>query len=77
MSTVLRVDPCRFHFYSADGVEAPHIHVRAGKARAKFWLSPVRFATSVGFKPHELRKIERLVIKRQQLFLEVWYDYFT
>ncbi len=76
MPTVHRIGPYRFLFYSADGTEPPHIHIRAGKAQAKFWLAPVRFATSSGFKPHELRRIERLVIEHQQLFVEAWHEHF-
>ncbi len=76
MPTVIIIGAYRFHFYSADGNEPPHIHIRAGKAHAKFWLSPVRFETSNGFKPHELRKIEKLIIKHHNEFLEAWNEYF-
>jgi hypothetical protein len=77
MPTVLRIKRFRFHFYSADGNEPPHIHVRAGKANAKFWLTSVKLARSSGFKAHELRKIETLITNHQQALLEAWHEYFT
>lgn len=38
MPTVLRVGRFRFHFYSNEGREPPHIHVRASEGECKFWL---------------------------------------
>ena len=35
MPTVLRIGPYRFHFYSREGNEPPHIHVQAGEDEAK------------------------------------------
>ena len=63
MPTVLRVGPYRFHFYTAEGREPPHIHVARDDIEAKFWLCPVALATNYGFAPAELQKIERLVIE--------------
>ena len=76
MPTVLKVSRFRFHFYSADGDEPPHIHIRADRANAKFWLSPVRLARSSGFKANDLRRVEKLVIKHQEALLEAWNEYF-
>lgn len=61
MPTVLRVRPFRFHFYSDEGNEPPHIGVAAGEC--KFWLNPVKLARNRNLKPHELREVERLVIE--------------
>jgi len=41
MPTVLRIGPYRFHFYSREGTEPPHIHVARDDFEAKFWLQPV------------------------------------
>jgi len=38
MPTVLRWGPYRAFFYSNEGGEPPHIHVRSGGFEAKFWL---------------------------------------
>ena len=74
--TVLRVGPYRFFFYSNEGQEPPHIHVRAGDALAKFWLDHVSLASSRGFNGRQLKKIERLVQTHRETLLEAWYAYF-
>jgi len=69
MPTVLRIGPYRFFFYAGDGVEPPHIHAERERNIAKLWLGPVRLARSGGFRPAELRDIERLVNDNETTFL--------
>ena len=38
MPTVLRIGPHRFHFYSRENDEPPHIHVTRDDIESKFWL---------------------------------------
>ena len=76
MPTVLRLLGWRFHFYSDEGAEPPHIHVETSDGECKFWLSPVRLARSERVKPIELRRIETVVAEREQFFLEKWHGYF-
>ncbi|MEN9481193.1 MAG: hypothetical protein RLZZ298_2588 [Pseudomonadota bacterium] len=76
MPTVLRLLGWRFHFYSDEGAEPPHIHVESSDGECKFWLSPVRLARSERVKPIELRRIETVVAEREQFFLEKWHGYF-
>ncbi|MEI8292061.1 MAG: DUF4160 domain-containing protein [Verrucomicrobiota bacterium] len=57
----MRIGPYRFHFYSKEGSEPPHIHVARDDYEAKFWLRPVSLAANFGFAPAELSRIERLV----------------
>ena len=40
MPTVLRLLNRRFHFYSDEGHELQHIHVRTPDGECKFWLAP-------------------------------------
>ncbi len=47
MPTILKIGAYRFHFFSADGFEPPHIHVTSEKSIAKFWLNPVIFENSL------------------------------
>ncbi len=77
MPTVLRILNWRFHFYSDEGTEPPHIHVDIGDGECKFWLNPVRLARSENIKPVELRRIEAAVIENEALFLEKWHEYFA
>ena len=48
MPTVLRLSSFRFHFYSDEGNEPPHIHVATPEGECKFWLDPVRLARNKG-----------------------------
>lgn len=72
MPTVLRIGPYRFHFYSREGNEPPHIHVECGDVEAKFWLRPVSLAANHGFSNAELRDIHRLVEENCQTFLAAY-----
>jgi len=65
MPTVLRVGAYRFHFYSDEGDEPAHIHVRFQGQECKFWLEPVRLASNRGIPQYEIRTIERLVFEHQ------------
>ncbi|HJT34906.1 MAG TPA: DUF4160 domain-containing protein [Pirellulales bacterium] len=49
MPTVLRVGRFRFFFFSNEGQEPAHIHVRAGSDEAKYWLEPIELAPDYGF----------------------------
>jgi hypothetical protein len=75
MPTVLRVGPYRFHFYSRENTEPPHIHVLRDSAEAKFWLRPVALAANRGFHPAELRDIERLVEEYCEKLLEAFTEF--
>jgi hypothetical protein len=61
MPTVLRIGKFRFHFYSDERGESPHIHVAVAQTECKFWLTPVAFAGSKGLRPADVRRAERLV----------------
>ncbi|MBC8179700.1 DUF4160 domain-containing protein [candidate division KSB1 bacterium] len=75
MPTILRVGPYRFYFFSNEGKEPPHIHVKAGRDLAKFWLSPIDIASNHGFRAHELNKIEKIIVEHQIELLEAWNEY--
>ena len=76
MPTVLRVGPYRFFFYSSDGDEPPHVHVQRDTAVAKFWLEPLRLDYGTGFRPSELRRIERIIDENRSTLVEAWNEYF-
>ncbi|MBC7228042.1 MAG: DUF4160 domain-containing protein [Thermoflexales bacterium] len=76
MPTVLQEGPYSFVFFSSDGGEPPHIHVKREHRIAKFWLNPVRLAKNRGFAAHELNQIARLVVKYESVLLEAWHEFF-
>ena len=73
MPTVLRIGAFRFHFYSDEQDEPPHIHVRTPDGECKFWLGEIRLARNRNVKPHDLRIIEQLVFEHQLLLLEKYH----
>ena len=76
MPTVLREGPYRLFFYSADGIEPPHVHVERDFKIGKFWLDPVRMQSSGGLNRAEIRRIARMVEAHQPALIEAWYEYF-
>jgi hypothetical protein len=75
MPTILHVGRYRFHFFSNEGEEPPHIHVKAGEDQAKFWLEPIQLASNYGFKGRELSEIARIVQRHREEFLEAWNEH--
>lgn len=76
MPTVLRWGPYRAFFYSADGAEPAHVHVRNGDMEAKFWLHDLSLAVNVGFRPHEIGSIIRKLRTHQSDLLDAWNEHF-
>jgi hypothetical protein len=76
MPTVLRIGRFRFFFYSNEGQEPQHIHVKAGGDEAKFWLDPIALTVNYGFNGRELNEIEQLVEQHWAELLEAWNEHF-
>ncbi len=75
MPTVLRIGRFRFHFFSDEGHEPPHIHVRTPDGECKFWLEPaIMLASNKGVASHELRRIEALVFEHQKQLKKAYDD---
>ncbi|MEM8800751.1 MAG: DUF4160 domain-containing protein [Pseudomonadota bacterium] len=77
MPTVLRTKGYRFYFFSNENDEPPHVHIDKGGASLKAWLEPVALARNLGFRPHEINAILRLVEADKPKLLEAWHDYFS
>jgi hypothetical protein len=75
MPTVLRVGRYRFVFFSNEGNEPPHIHVKAGRDEAKFWLDPIRLAANYGFNARALNEVEGIVRENGSELLEAWHEH--
>ncbi len=77
MPTVLRIGRFRFHFYSNEIHEPPHIHVATADGECKFWLEPVALAQNMGLRPTTVRKIERLVYEHLEYLRDKYHEYHT
>ena len=77
MPTIDDIGPYKLFFYSAEGDEPPHVHIRRDRFTAKFWLNPIRLARSRGFSDHELRSVQRLVEANRERILEAWHEHFN
>ncbi|MGA1823087.1 MAG: DUF4160 domain-containing protein [bacterium] len=75
MPTVLKIGSFRFHFYSDERGELPHIHVATPDGECKFWLEPVRLARNRGVAPHVVREIERLIFQHCGFLKEKYNEY--
>jgi Domain of unknown function (DUF4160) len=76
MPTVLRWGPFRAFFYSNEGGEPAHVHVRAGDAEAKFWLHDLSIAANAGFPAQELGDIVRHLKVHRDTLQAAWHEHF-
>jgi hypothetical protein len=72
MPTILRTGPYRFHFYSRENREPPHVHIARDDLECKFWLKPVSLARNYGFSANELNRLAPLVEIHKDHLLEAW-----
>jgi hypothetical protein len=77
MPTVLRSGAYRLFFYSADGIEPPHVHVERDDKTAKFWLRPIRLQQSGGFNRVEIARLRGIVEENLEALLRSWDEYFV
>ena len=67
----------RFFFYSAEGDEPCHVHVKKGEGDGKIWLEPeLREEYLVDFKSQEKKQIRKIVQEQRDYFIRQWYEYF-
>ncbi len=76
MPTVLRWGPYRAFFYSNEGGEPPHVHVRSGNSETKIWLNDFSVAINFQFRSHELNAIIRHLEAHRDEVMDAWYDHF-
>jgi hypothetical protein len=72
MPTILRSGPYRVYIQSHEPNEPRHVHVDRDELSCKFWLAPVSLAANLGFRPHELRDIERMIVERRDDLARAW-----
>lgn len=77
MTTLLRIGPYRFFFYSGDRNEPKHVHIARDDKIAKVWLEPIRLHNSGGFNRNEISRILKIIEENRESMLEAWNDYFN
>ena len=61
-----------FFFYSNEGVEPIHVHVRKAGGFAKFWIEPVELEFSQGMKTSDIQHAEELIIAHLEMINKKW-----
>lgn len=72
MPTVMRSGPYHFFFYSNEGSEPRHVHVRYGDSEAKFWLEPLTLAWPLGLNDRQLAQVKRHIDDNLAFLIESW-----
>jgi hypothetical protein len=72
--TVLRWGPYRAFFYSNEGDEPAHVHVRAANREAKFWLHDMSVVVNAGFAA--LGDIIRHLRQNREQLMAAWHEHF-
>lgn len=75
MPTIHRERGYRFHFFSDERQEPPHVHVQQGDGEAKLWLADGSLAYSVGFGAAQLRVVRQIVKANRESMLRAWREY--
>lgn len=75
MPTILLWNGYRFHFYSNEKGEPPHVHVSKDGATCKLWLPELELAYNDRFKHNELRAIMEGVALHADTLLAAWTKY--
>ncbi|TFH12713.1 MAG: DUF4160 domain-containing protein [Lentisphaerales bacterium] len=79
MPVVFRYKGYRFFFYSNEGMprEPLHVHVRRGKAVAKFWLEPEpAVAEAYAMTGAELHELLDVAVEHRGEIERFWNEYF-
>ncbi len=63
-------------FFSDEGTEPPHVHMRHAGGEVKLWLRPVRIVWQKKLNKPEIRQAFELVRKHEGRILEAWTAYF-
>ena len=74
MAEVFRKFGFVFFFYSSEGQEPMHVHVRKAGGFAKFWIEPVELDFSQGMKVGDIKIAEELVFEYLELIKTKWYE---
>lgn len=77
MPKILEVNGFKFYFWSKEGDEPPHVHIKKGDGNAKFWLIPeIKEKYSYGFTVREKRDIRDIINDNLETLINHWNEFF-
>jgi hypothetical protein len=76
MPAVLRWGSYRAFFYSNEGDEPAHVHVRTGNKEIKIWMHDLTVAANMGFAAHEVGDIIRHLRANREKVMATWNAHF-
>ena len=77
MPTILLINGFRFFFFSADGKEPIHVHVKKGDGDGKIWILPEPHpAYLIDFTAQEEKQIMDIVTEKKSIIIKKWNEYF-
>ena len=77
MPTILRKNGYHFRFFSNEGTEPCHVHVRGKDGVMKVWLPAVVVADVRGYTPKQQREILDIIRADKALLVEAWNEFFS
>jgi len=63
-----------FFFYSNEGQEPIHVHVRKAGGFAKFWIEPVELEFAQGMKVGDINRAEKLIYENLEIIKIKWHE---
>lgn len=75
MPTVFTKEGFRFHFYSNERNEPPHIHITGKGGEMKVWLPSLAVESSFGLSPPEQRRAMQIVKANVPLLMGCWNEF--
>jgi hypothetical protein len=76
MPSLFRLEGFVFSFYSSDGNEPVHVHVRKAGGAAKIWMEPISLARAEDMDWRDIKRAMELAEHHKKLILEKWNEYF-
>jgi hypothetical protein len=61
-----------FFFYSNEGQEPIHVHVRTAGGFAKFWIDPLELDFCQGMKTSDIQQAEQLILEHLEIITKKW-----
>ena len=77
MPEIFRIEGYVCFFYSNEGNEPVHVHVRKAGGYAKFWMEPIALEYAKGIKTQELARAEALIQENRARIFEKWNEAFN